>query len=303
MKINEMILVTENRKGTETNALMTFPDFLKYIDIEQLDTQIELAEIMTDLGRTLGLSNEWAEIYFMANKSVSARYCTDQRQLGQFLQGYYNSTDQKVRFDESMCSETCLNKLQAIGMDRRGVITGMGLHYEKEEARYEQGQILHNFNGRNYRVMEKLSARNLLLMDVDSGNFTVAIGTDTYIRHPSSEAPTENNCVTGIEWGHGVYLGSTPSAIDFRYLRQEYGDTQKVESLADYRDMLEDRFKLYYKLAKDELASDRVKEAATNAMYKEFGTGKQEVFREKLNDGRYDAGFTGREAPERGRGL
>lgn len=303
MKINEIILVTENRKGTETNALMTFPDFLKFIGIEKLDSQLELAEIMTDLGRTLGLNDEWEEIYFMANKSISARYCTDQRQLGQFLQGYYNSTDQKVQFDEMMCSEVCLNKLKAIGMDMRGAIAGMGLHYEKKEARYEQGQILHNFNGRDYRVMEKLSARNLLLMDVDSGNFTVAIGTDTYIRHPSSEAPTENNCVTGIEWGHGVYLGSTPSVIDFRYLRQEYGTPQEIESLMDYRDMLEERFKLYNKLAKDELVSDRVKEVATNAMYEEFGTGKLDVFRERMDEGRYDEGFTGREALERGRAL
>lgn len=46
MNLDEMILVTENWKGTETNALMTFNDFLKYIDIEKLDSQTELAEYM-----------------------------------------------------------------------------------------------------------------------------------------------------------------------------------------------------------------------------------------------------------------
>lgn len=229
MNLDEMILVTENWKGTETNALMTFNDFLKYIDIEKLDTQTELAEIMADLGRTLGKREEWAEIYFVANKSVSARYCTDTRQLQQFLLGSLNSIDQEVRFSEDLSSDICLKKMKTLGLNSKGWMTGLGYHYEKQEAEYYQGDILHNFNGNDYRVMEKLSDRNLLLMDVHTGNFTVALGMDTFVRYPKGETPDRDNCVKGIEWGHGVYLGATPSEIDFQGIRKEYGDMKQFQ--------------------------------------------------------------------------
>jgi len=301
MKINEIILVTENWKGTEINALMTIQDYLKFVGMETFDTQLELADFMVDLGRTLGEEQEWTEFYNMANRSISARYCIDEKQLGQFLRGDFNRMDQGWRFDESRCSEACMMKLKVLGMNTKGWITGMGLSYKKLEATFEQGQILHNFNNSDYRVMEKLSARNLLLMDIHSGNFTVAQGVDMYARHPAGEKPTEANSMIGIEWGQGLYFGATPSAIDFRYIRQEYGIPERIEDIAGYRDMLESKFKMYYRLAKDELLCDSVKSAATNAMYEEFGTGKPDIFMEKLEDGTYDSGFIGKKELERTR--
>ena len=67
---------------------------------------------MTDLGRTLGKREEWSEIYFVANKSVSARYCADTRQLQQFLLGSLDSCDQEVRFSDEQSSEVCLEKMK-----------------------------------------------------------------------------------------------------------------------------------------------------------------------------------------------
>lgn len=108
---------------------MTFKDFLKYIDIERLDTRTELAELMTDLGRTLGKREEWSEIYFVANKSVSARYCADTRQLQQFLLGSLDSCDQEVRFSDEQSSEVCLEKMKTLGLNNKGWMTGLGYHY------------------------------------------------------------------------------------------------------------------------------------------------------------------------------
>lgn len=292
MEITEMLLVTENWKGAETNALMNFRDFLRFIDMEGLDTQIELAEMMNELGRTLGQETEWVETYSAANKSISARYCSSQKQLVNFLHGSYNSTDQEVRFSRDLCSEVCLKKLKALGMDLRGRICGMGLHYEKLDMTFMQGQVLHNFNGNDYRVMEKFSRDNLLLQDVDSGNFTVALGVKGYNRHPMEEAYAEGNSEAGIEWENGVYLGNMPSAIDFHYLRNIYGEEKKIGSLTEYRNMLLERFQFYGRISKDERASEAMKDAAVNLLYQEFGTGKRDLFLEKLQDGIYDGEFS-----------
>lgn len=291
MELNEMVLVIENWKGTEINVLMTVDEYLKFICVEDYDSKGELAILMVELGRTLGQEKEWMEFFFTANKSVCARYCANEKQLTQFLQGCLNSSDQTWRFDESRCSQICLKKLNVMGMNTKGWITGVGLSYTKLESSFEQGQILHNFNNNDYRVMEKLSERNLLLMDVRTGNFTVAQGVDLYARHPSGEELTDDNSMIGVEWGHGLYLSSTPSSIDFRYIRQEYGTPNKIESVTDYRDMLESKFKVYHKLTKDELANDSIKNAATNALYEEFGTGMPDAFMENLDSGRYDSGF------------
>lgn len=291
MKITDIVLVTENWKGTEKNSLMTVEDYLKYLDLDKFDSRKDVAEAMLELGKTLGDEKAWSEHYFVANVTVSARFCTDDGQLARFLGGYYNSTDQQVLFDKSMCSGECLDKLSELGMDTKGRVSIGSLSYTRLDAVFEQGQTLHNLNGSDYRVMEKLSDKNLLLMDIKTGNFVVAQGTNLFARHPRGVEATEKNSLTGIEWGQGLYLGNTPSAIDFRHIRQEYGTKRAIEDIYQYREMLQDRFRLYSRMEKDELISDKVREAIMYANFEEFGTSDLEHFRKGLNEGLYDKGF------------
>lgn len=291
MKITEIVLVSENWKGTETNFLMTVADYLKMVDMDTFDSRNDVAENMIELGRTLGNDNAWSELYFASNKTVAARFCTDDVQLMKFLKGFYNSTDEKAGFDEERCSGECLNKLAELGMDTKGKVSIDSLSYTRLDTVFEQGQTLHNFNGHDYRVMEKLSERNLLLMDTMTGSFVVAQGTDMFARHPRGVEATEGNSLIGIEWGQGLYLGSTPSTIDFRQIRQEYGMERKIEDIYQYREMLQDRFRLYSRMEKDELISDKVRETIMYANFEEFGTSDYEHFRKGLHEGLYDKGF------------
>lgn len=98
-------------------------------------------------------------------------------------------------------------------------------------------------------------------MDIKTGNFVVAQGTILFARLPRGVEATENNSLMGIEWGQGLYLGSTPSTIDFRHIRQEYGTKRTIEDIYQYREMLQDRFRLYTRIEKDELLSDEAREA------------------------------------------
>ena len=50
MDLKDMILVTENDRGTETNMLMTLDDYKSFIAIDDMS---ELADNLLQLGRTL----------------------------------------------------------------------------------------------------------------------------------------------------------------------------------------------------------------------------------------------------------
>ena len=124
MDLKDMILVTENDRGTETNMLMTLDDYKSFIAIDDMS---ELAENLLQLGRTLGEADNFTEYYRAANVTVSARFCLDDIQLGHFLQGFYNDS-KEFRFDKEASSYECVAKLKEIGMTDKGCV--LQLHTE-----------------------------------------------------------------------------------------------------------------------------------------------------------------------------
>lgn len=118
MDLKDMILVTENDRGTETNMLMTLDDYKSFIAVDDMS---ELADNLLQLGRTLGKADNFTEYYRAANVTVSARFCLDDIQLGQFLQGFYNDS-KEFRFDKEASSSECVAKLKEIGMTDKGSV-------------------------------------------------------------------------------------------------------------------------------------------------------------------------------------
>lgn len=79
------------------------------------------------------------------------------------------------------------------------------------------------------QVILPVEHSNLLLMDVSQGNFIVGIDVGYYARYPKEENEKSELCEKAIEWQHGVYLGSTPSEIDFKSIRREYGKEEQIK--------------------------------------------------------------------------
>ena len=183
MDLKDMILVTENDRGTETNMLMTLDDYKSFIAVDDMS---ELADHLLQLGRTLGEADNFTEYYRAANVTVSARFCLDDIQLGQFLQGFYNDS-KEFRFDKEASSSECVAKLKEIGMTDKGWVDDFNLHYESVDRLFERGQTFHNFNDHDYMVLEALSPRNLVVMDMKSGSLTIALGATEYKRYPKDE--------------------------------------------------------------------------------------------------------------------
>lgn len=67
MDLKDMILVTENDRGTETNMLMTLDDYKSFIAVDDMS---ELADNLLQLGRTLGKADNFTEYYRAANVTV-----------------------------------------------------------------------------------------------------------------------------------------------------------------------------------------------------------------------------------------
>ena len=95
-------------------------------------------------------------------------------------------------------------------------------HYERKPHDFKQGEVLHNFNGTDYLVLECYSKNNLLLMNLASGSFLVGVNTAYYERYPMNDGGEGKAFETGIEWGRGHYLGDRLSEIGQTALRAEY---------------------------------------------------------------------------------
>lgn len=302
MKVNEMVMVIDNHKGIEKNFLCSFENFVKNHMGNACDNFWEVAEMVTELEHTKDKDNAFCEMYFAPNKTMYARFCSGVNELRLFIAGKLNDGMTNV-FEEDFCDKECLDVLYRLGISTdRSMAASKWPHYEKLESDFTQGEIYHNFNGSDYRLMEKYSGRNMLFMDVHSGQFVVGVGVDSFARYPQGEDRQSSLCEEGIEWGSGIYLGNTPSTINFSQLRKEYGIEKTIDTIDDYRASLNERFETYYTLAKNESISDSVREAATNAMYEEFGTGKRDTFITRRNAGEYDSGFAGMVAVEKNRG-
>ncbi len=233
MKIQDMVLVIENTKGSEKNMLMTLKKYKEeYLFVASLSRE-ESAELLKELFDTKfsEAGKGWAECYITANQSYYAKFCNSSDELQCFLHGSYND-DKEFQFDREKSSRECMWALEEYNLDVNGGAKGNMFHYEQKPHAFKQGEVLHNFNGTDYKVIECYSPNNILMMNMASGQFLVAVDVKYYSRYPYAGEYTKDNAETGIEWGHGHYLTVKPSEIDFAGLRAEYCEPycQKGES-------------------------------------------------------------------------
>ena len=170
--MHDMIMVTENWKGTETNMLLNFTDYMKDIVFHTNKEKMEIALEVLELEQTRDLKQEWVETYLAANKSYSARYCADYNQLLQFLKGKLNDDIVEVRFDCERCSKDCLEKLQELGISIYGnVIQEAEIAKEVRDYEVEVKEVLSRIETVNAdsledaidKVMDKYHAQEIVL--------------------------------------------------------------------------------------------------------------------------------------------
>ena len=87
MKLNDMIFVIENRKGTvETNFLLTLDDTIEMLKQSGEYSLKETAAIFSELGRTM-TEPDWAEVYLSGNTTLNMCYSRVKNLCFLFLTG------------------------------------------------------------------------------------------------------------------------------------------------------------------------------------------------------------------------
>ena len=222
MQLNEMILLIRNEKGHETNMLVTFEDYVNDWVLTSTKDRKEVANMTRDLMLSVSKDEtKWKEWYWAGNKSFYARICSGERELDNFLAGVFND-DKEWEFSREQSSAECLKALDVRGIKTDGSRIFGEYEYTMVPKEFHVGDKLHNFNGKDYVVLECFSPNNLLLMDQNNGTMLVGCDVQFYDRMPKYSKEFPEDSEHGIEWVHGRYLERLPSQIDFRALRAEY---------------------------------------------------------------------------------
>ena len=222
MKLKDVLLITNNNKGTEYKYLSSMKDYMTVLFRAFEGSETELAHAVQELCQTKE-NSQYAEVYLAANKTFHARFCSDEWELRNFLGGNHKMTEGEVSFDKDRCTKECLDVLTAYNMDHEGHPLIGALNYEKMEYDFRQGEVLHNLNGSDYSVLMVLNQNDLFLMALKSGQFLIAEGTRAYARYLKEGICSEDCIVRGIEWDRGIYLGNNLSEIDMDSIQKEYG--------------------------------------------------------------------------------
>lgn len=199
MKLKDVLLITNNNKGTEYKYLSSMEDYMAILLRTFEGSETELAHAVQELCRTKE-NSQYAEVYLAANKNFHARFCSDEWELRNFLGGNHKMTEGEVSFDKDRCTKECLDVLTAYNMDHEG----------------------HPLNGSDYSVLMVLNQNDLFLMALKSGQFLIAEGTRAYARYPKAGIYLEDSIVRGIEWDRGIYLGNDLSEISIDSIQKEY---------------------------------------------------------------------------------
>ncbi len=229
MEATDIVLVIDNWKGTEVNYVMTLDDYMSHLDMYGILSEPNFLKNMIELGKTVSAESKWVENYVSGNKTVMAKFCKDREQLANFMKGYYNDSNGEWKFDVENSSKECEGILNSVCLNMDGSSKELQMHYEELKVNKHPGENVYNFNGSNYKILEQIADKNFIVQDLNSGCFAVAIGLKNYKRYPLGAVPTSENSLEGVSWDNGVYLSSIPSAIDFRLLKEKYGEYEKNE--------------------------------------------------------------------------
>lgn len=222
MQLNEMILLIRNEKGHETNLLVTFEDYVNDWVLTYAKDRKDVADMTRDIMLSVSKDEtKWKDWYWSGNKSFYARICSGEMELNSFLSGVFND-DKEWEFSREQSSKECLKALDVRGIKTDGSRVSGEYQYTMVQREFHVGDKLHNFNGKDYLVLECFSPNNLLLMDQRNGNMVVGCDVRFFNRMPKYSKEFPDDSEHGIEWGHGRYLEKLPSQNDFRALRAEY---------------------------------------------------------------------------------
>lgn len=290
MKLEDLIMVVEHKKEKEANFLTDLQGYIRFVLKACKDSAADIAEALEQLYGTKKKNSSWSELCLGGNTNLRGTFCQDMAHLRGFLKGDFNEGE--WFFDHRSSKKECLEVISAHGIKTDGY--PLLMHYERLEHVFYKGELLHNMNGKDYRVLAKLGSKDLLLLGEDE-QIVVGINVELFERSPMRETPSANNTSRGIEWGKGIYLGYDITKLDFDILRQEYGEPLGTNGTSFLRDKIEREFWMHKNVEQKEGLGQRIRAAAKESLNQLYGTCDPEVFVTMLNKGMYDPMYAKKE--------
>lgn len=115
MDLKDMILVTENDRGTETNMLMTLDDYKSFIAVEEVD----------------GINDKLKEIIYQTQKSVDEDELTFKQSIAKSKECYVLlRVVRKIAKKKDKCEKQAIDNEFAIELDKDELKLFKGLFAE-----------------------------------------------------------------------------------------------------------------------------------------------------------------------------
>lgn len=235
MKLEDMLLVNWNVEGKSPIAYLSgLEGYLSNVEREYPGSyrgDLESRAKMIDaLYRTKFRIGEWTALQQGEGQIFYARFCSSAGELKNFLQGKIRAVPEAGEPSAVISlSRECTEVLQAYGLDKNGDYLPDAFRYKEIDHDFKNGEILRGFNEDNYRILEVLNEKKLLLMEEKTGEILVASDTAYYVRTPKSEYTSMDSEIFGVQWQHGMYLGNDIMEIDFEKIKEDYAVKQQEE--------------------------------------------------------------------------
>lgn len=234
MRIEDIVLVVENDKGTETGFLTDFTAyFIAMVRMCGGDMQALEKSVQELYGTKENAA--WTDLYAAANKSCHARFCSGEEELRAFLSGGKGCGEGETPYsiDTGRFAGSCLEAVDASGITLEGKYRYWDTNYAEMPHVFRQGEILHDFAGREYQILALFAENDLLLMAGD-GYFLAALDARLYRREPQKGGFPPETMRQGVLWEEEVDLGTDLTAIHPQEAMEQYKrDRRPVPVLDD----------------------------------------------------------------------
>lgn len=220
----------------------------------------------------------------LVGSSYIAKFCGDNKELVDFYNGKYNSLDNyKMKLDKS--DRFITNKLKGF----------LRPHYEKKELSVNVGDVIHNTNGSDYKIIDILDKRessmDVLLIETKSMNIVAAHGLQYYDVKYGEKNIEGGLSESGYEWGSGIYYGPISNETNMRAIYISNipdGKEAPAQDIYEHRQRVLQEYVSTNQILNDTRYDVAIREVAADVLANKFYDMDYKAFDKALLDGRFD---------------
>ena len=271
MTAEDIILVLEKKDNKETNFILKDND--------------ENRDMLRSCGIDMDAIDD--KVFNKVGEDYIAKKCSDYKELVDFYYGKYNTVDDYSIFLDKK-DKSVFHLLKQL----------LRPYYEKKNIDAKIGDIIHNTNGCDYKIISILDKRetsmDAVLINVNTFEIVAAHGLQNYDVKYGDIDNHGSLSQSGYEWGHGVYYGTLNVETNMRAIYLENLPEERelpAQDIYEHRSRVMKEYRATERIIEDVRYDAKIREAAVDVMNNKFYGMDYDKFDEALMNGRYDDSF------------